>query len=150
VKYSGKICEPLCSVINTGYALNKIYVLTESEVSVLKKGLHFATTNSGSNLDMACAAESAKSKLRPALGMEFCWRIRCMLEKSRPITSNMTKRESTALKFLKNNKKIRIIQADKANCTVVLNESTCKEKISSLLEPEVYETLSKENSATPH
>jgi hypothetical protein len=56
------------------------HVLTESEVSVLKKGPNFATTNSGSNLDMACAAESAKSKLPLALGMEFfggsdvCWR----------------------------------------------------------------------------
>jgi ribosomal protein S8E len=73
-----------------------------------------------------------------------------MLEKSRPVTPNMMKRESTALKFLNNNKKIRILQADKANCRVVLNESTYKVKISSLLEPEVYETLSKKNSATPH
>jgi hypothetical protein len=36
------------------------------------------------------------------------------------------------LKSLKNNKKIRILQADKGNYTVVLNESTYKEKISSL------------------
>jgi hypothetical protein len=55
----------------------------------------------------------------------------------------MTKRESTALKSLNNKNKIRILQADKGNCTVVLNESTYKEKISSLLEPEVYDTLSK-------
>jgi hypothetical protein len=70
-----------------------------------------------------------------------------MLEKSRPVTPNMTKRESTALKFLKNNKKIQILQADKGNCTVVLNESTYNEKIFSLLEPEVYETLSKDPTA---
>jgi pantothenate kinase len=55
------------------------HVLTESETSVLKTGLNFAITNRGSSLDMACAAEFARSKLPLALGMEFCWRIRCML-----------------------------------------------------------------------
>jgi hypothetical protein len=55
------------------------HVLIESEEYVLKKGLNFAITNGGFNLDMACVAESAKSKLPPALGMEFCWWIRCML-----------------------------------------------------------------------
>jgi hypothetical protein len=61
---------------------------------------------------MARAAESARS-----LGMEFCWRIRRMLEKSKPLTSNMTWREAMALKSLKNKKQIRILQADKGNCT---------------------------------
>jgi CO dehydrogenase/acetyl-CoA synthase beta subunit len=59
----------------------------------------------------------------------------------------MAKREFTALKSLKNNKEIRILQADKGNCTVVLNESAYKEKISNLLEPEVYDALSKEPTA---
>jgi hypothetical protein len=45
------------------------HVLTESEESVLKRGLNFASTN----LDMVCVAESARFKLHPAL--EFCWRI---------------------------------------------------------------------------
>jgi hypothetical protein len=57
-----------------------------------------------------------------------------MLEKSRPPTSNMMKRESMALKSLRNNKQTWILQADKGNCMVVLNESNYKEKISSLLE----------------
>jgi hypothetical protein len=53
----------------------------------------------------------------------------------------MMRRESMALKSLKNNKKIQILQADKGNCTVVLNESTYKEKKSSLLESGVYKIL---------
>jgi hypothetical protein len=69
-----------------------------------------------------------------------------MLEKSRPITSNMTMKESTELKSLKNDMQIRILLADKGNCTVVLNESTYKEKISSLLESGVYEILRKDPS----
>jgi hypothetical protein len=120
------------------------HVLTKSEESVLKKGLNFAITDRGSNLDMVCAAESARSKLPLALGTELCWRIRHMLEKSRPPTSNMMKRESTALKSLRNNKQIQILQADNGNCTVVLNESAYKEKISSLLESGVYEFLPKD------
>jgi hypothetical protein len=62
---------------------------------------------------------------------------------SKPFTPNMTRRKSMALKSLKINKQIRILQADKGNCTVVLNESTYKEKISSLLESGVYEILRK-------
>jgi 23S rRNA maturation mini-RNase III len=57
------------------------HVLTESEESVLKRGLNFTITNRASNLDMACAPESARSRLTPAFSVEFCWSIRCMLEK---------------------------------------------------------------------
>jgi hypothetical protein len=56
-----------------------------------------------------------------------------MLEKSRPLTSNITRKEPMALKSLKDKKETKYLQADKGNSTVVLNESTDKEKISSLL-----------------
>jgi hypothetical protein len=36
-----------------------------------------------------------------------------MLEKLRPLTSNITRKESMALKYLKDNKEIRIIQLTK-------------------------------------
>jgi hypothetical protein len=87
----------------------------------------------------------SKVQTSPALGMEFCWSIRCMLEKSRPNTSNITRKESTTLKSLKNNKQIWILQADKGNCTVVLNESAYKEKIVNLLESGVCEILRKDS-----
>jgi hypothetical protein len=64
-----------------------------------------------------------------------------MLEKSRPLTSNITSKESMALKSLKHTKEIRIQQTNKGNCMLVLNESIYTEKISSLLESGVYETL---------
>jgi hypothetical protein len=67
-----------------------------------------------------------------------------MLEKSRPFISNATRRDSTALKSLKSTKQIRILQADKGSCTVVLNESTYKNKICSPLESGVYEILRKD------
>jgi hypothetical protein len=53
-------------------------------------------------------------------------------------------KESMALKSLNENKEIRILKGDKGNCMVVLNESTYKEKISSLLELWVCELLHKD------
>jgi hypothetical protein len=41
------------------------HVFAESEESALKNGLNFAITNRVCNLDMASAAESARSKLPP-------------------------------------------------------------------------------------
>jgi hypothetical protein len=51
------------------------HVLTDPEELVLKTELNFAVTNRESNLDMVPMAESLRSKLPPALGMEFCWKI---------------------------------------------------------------------------
>jgi hypothetical protein len=66
------------------------------------------------------------------------------LEKSRSSTSNITRKESVVLKSLRDNKEIRILQADKGNCALILDESTYKENISSLLESGIYEILHKD------
>lgn len=56
------------------------HVLTDSEESVLNKGFNFGVTNRESNFDIACAAESVRSKFRPAFGIESfeefhaCWK----------------------------------------------------------------------------
>jgi hypothetical protein len=62
------------------------YVLTESEEAV-------AVTRPHSNLDMACAVESIVSTLPQTQGMEFRWKIRSMLEKSKSSRPNMTTKE---------------------------------------------------------
>jgi hypothetical protein len=49
-----------------------------------------------------------------------------MLEESKPVTSNISRKEFMALKSLQDNKEIRILQTDKGNCMVVLNESIYK------------------------
>jgi hypothetical protein len=67
-----------------------------------------------------------------------------MLEKSRPLTSNISRKESMALKTLKDFKEIRILQTDKGNCMLELNESIYREKISSQLVSGVYKTLHKD------
>jgi hypothetical protein len=103
-------------------------MLSQNEKNLCLRGLNFAVTNGVSNLDMVCAAESARFKLlRPRLGYGD------LLEESSHLTSNTTRKGCMALKSLKDIKGIRIRQADKGTCTVMLNESTHKENISSLL-----------------
>jgi hypothetical protein len=94
------------------------------------------TTNTVFNLNMVYAAKSERTKLSPAFGMDLFWKSQytSMLEKSKPLTFNINRKESVALKSLKDNTDIRNLHADKGNCAVVLNESTCKKKIFSLLE----------------
>jgi hypothetical protein len=66
------------------------HILTDAEEAVLMKGLNFSVTYPHSNLDVACAVESAVAKLPQTLGMEFRWEIRSMLEKSKSCTPNLT------------------------------------------------------------
>jgi hypothetical protein len=123
------------------------HIITESEKAVLKRGLNFALATPQSNLDMACAVESIKTKLHPVLGMEFSWKIRSMLQKSKPIISNITREEYVTIKSLKLNKNIRILLADKGNCSVVLDETTYKDKLNTLLESRAYEILCSDPTA---
>jgi hypothetical protein len=50
------------------------------------------------------------------LGMAFCWMFRWILGKSKPLTYNITRKEYMALKSVKDNNEIRILQAGKGNC----------------------------------
>jgi hypothetical protein len=51
------------------------------------------------------------------------------------------------VRSLRLNKDIRILLADKGNCTVVLDESEYKDKLNTLLEYRVYEPLPKDPRA---
>jgi hypothetical protein len=62
-----------------------------------------------------------------------------MLEKSRPLTTNISGEESMGSVSLEDNKEIRISCTNKGNCMPVSHESTYKEMISSLLESGIYE-----------
>jgi hypothetical protein len=111
------------------------------------KGLNFSITYPHSNLDIACAVESAVAKFPQPLGMEFRWKIRSMLEKSKSSRPNMTTKELEAIRSLRLNKDIRILQADQGNFTVIFDETRYKERLNTLLESGVYEPLSKDPTA---
>jgi hypothetical protein len=59
----------------------------------------------------------------------------------------MSKKEMKAVKSLRLNQDIRILPADKGNCTVVLGEYKYNDKINTLLESGVYEPLPKDPTA---
>jgi hypothetical protein len=59
----------------------------------------------------------------------------------------MAKIELRAIKSLKLNKYLRILQADKGNCTVMLDNSEYKDKLNTLLKSGDYELLPKDPTA---
>jgi hypothetical protein len=73
---------------------------------------------------MACAPEPVVSKLPQSLGTEFRWMMGSMLEKCKSPRPNMTKKKVKVVKSFEAYKGIKILQAEKDNCTVVLDE--CK------------------------
>jgi hypothetical protein len=77
---------------------------------------------------MVCTIESLIPKLLLTLGMEFRWKIKFMLKKSTSSVLNMTRNELKAIKSLKL-KDTTILQEDKGNCTVVLDESEYEDKL---------------------
>jgi hypothetical protein len=92
---------------------------------------------------MICAAECAKSRLPLRLGYGVLLEDSLCVGKIKTV-DNITRKESMAMKFVKDNKEIRFLQADIGDCTVVLNEFTYKEKMFSLLKSGVYEILHKD------
>jgi hypothetical protein len=66
----------LTSAPDSKFVLNlPQHILTDSEKTVLWKGLNFAVAKPHSNLHMACAVETVASKLLQTLGMEFRWKV---------------------------------------------------------------------------
>jgi hypothetical protein len=59
----------------------------------------------------------------------------------------MSKKEIKAIRSLRLNQDIRILPADKGNCTVVLDESKYNDKINTLLESGAYEPVPKDPTA---
>jgi hypothetical protein len=96
---------------------------------------------------VACAVESVIFQLPQSLSMEFRWKIRSMIEKSKFSRPSMTTKELKTVKSLRLDKDIRILQADKGNCTLVLDESKYKDKPNTLLDSGIYQPLPKDPTA---
>jgi hypothetical protein len=96
------------------------HALTDSEEAVLAKDLSFSVTYPHSILDMTCAVESVVPKLPQTLGMEFRWKIRSMLEKSKSSRPNRSKKQFKAVRSLRLNKDIKILLADKGGVGRIL------------------------------
>jgi hypothetical protein len=74
------------------------YVFTKTEVMDLQKQLNFSVDVTYLSLDMVCAVEFMASKLPPAVGIEFKWKMTSVLENSKLLTSHIMRTESNDLK----------------------------------------------------
>jgi len=90
------------------------------------KSLDFAVSYPGSNLNLTSFVESVVPKLSPSKLI-----ISSSLDKLKS-SSNLAGRELKSIESLKENKDIRILQADKGNCIVVLDGTECKHTLNSL------------------
>ena len=76
-------------------------------------------------------------------------RVCSILKKAKPPAPNMTRRERTAVRNLRERQDLVILTADKGNATVVMDQTDYKKKIEDLLEDPVYRKISKDpTSAT--
>ena len=96
--------------------------LTTSEKSVLNKSLKFATTIKRiPNLDLISPIEEVTLKFAWACADEPRWKMRQVLEKSKPLKSKISKGERLVLKSLQSDENI-IQPADKGNATVEMDK----------------------------
>jgi len=119
--------------------------LEDSAISLLKKGLNFAVTPKSIPIeDILAVVEKAVKSLPEETAEEARQEtVRILKNSSRP-RQNLTRTEKAALKNLKLNTNLTILQADKGNATVILNSTDYKRKIASLLEQLTYRRLAKD------
>ena len=120
--------------------------LTTPEVSVLENGLNFAVSPDALHVnDIIVATESACKNLPDDKAAELRGRVVNIVKNSKPLRSNISKLERSAIESLKKDKSIQILPADKGRATVVIDNSDYESKALTLLQDEnVYEKLNKD------
>ena len=108
--------------------------LKNDELSVLQKGLQFAVvTKNIPKLEIVPKIEDGIYDLEPCDKDLIRADVTKILTTFKTPKPNITKAESSAIQALKKDPSIRILKADKGNCTVVLNTSDYLQKMRSLL-----------------
>ena len=136
--------DPINSVINLSSRL-----LSDSEQSILNKGLNFAMSEvSVPHLKFIAPIERITDKLPKVEAEELKWKVHRTLMKSRPPKSNISSEENRALKNLRNDESITIIPADKGNATVILNRTDYRQKLQDIIEKGNYKIIKKDPTLT--
>ena len=110
--------------------------LSESELSVLQKGLNFSVVpNSIPTAEFVTGIGTACNMLGSNSGTAIQLRSDCVriLKDCKLPKSNITKEERSALRDLRSDDTILILPADKGRATVILNKDTYLEKSQELL-----------------
>lgn len=112
--------------------------LTESETSLLSKGLNFAPApRKIPSQQIINEVESSLYNLDPVKRSEVRNPVVGVLSSAKPPMNNLTRDEMGAVKTLKNNKNIIILRADKGNATVVMNKKEYHDKMTTLLKQDL-------------
>ena len=97
--------------------------------------LFFATTIKRiPYLDLIAPIEEAALNILQARADELRWKVRQVLEKSKPPNPNITNEERLAIKSLQCDESIIILPADKGNTTVVMDRVEYSNKLADLIE----------------
>ena len=125
--------------------------LTNSERSVLEKGLNFAVAPPKERAiieEFVICTERAASELPPSLADDLRSEAVQILKTQKPPKPNISNEEQQAIKDLAKNKEILIVGADKGNATVVLDKSEYAEKMNTMLADETtYKKVNKDNTS---
>ena len=121
---------------------------TQSQINALKKGTKFAITPTKiPTLDLVCGVEQGLMQVdhkHKALINYTRAQVVNILKTAKPPKQNLSKEEISAIKELKSYDDIVILNADKGNCTVVLDKTEYHKKDSILLQdPKTYRTVKK-------
>ena len=100
--------------------------LTEAEEKVLERGMNFAPTPKRiPKMDIVASVEAAllsQRTLKPEKAEQARATVTNLLANAQPPRQNVSKDEWLALKSLRQNESIVILEADKGNSTVVLDK----------------------------
>ncbi len=126
------------------------YKCTNSENSVLAKGLNFSVSPAKIPVEeFIVATEQAAKLLNEVEAEDLRQSIVGELKKAKPPPSNISVKERKALKSLAKNKDILILPADKGKATVVIDAQVYKDKVSEMLsDTKTYERLPKDPTDT--
>jgi hypothetical protein len=121
--------------------------LSDTEVSVLKKGLNFAITPKKMPIkEVITSTETACYYLRnPEIAQSLRGEVVKVLKSVKMPKSNCTREEIAAINTIKRDDSIRVLPADKGKATVIMNKSDYDKKIDALLADEkTYQKLKKD------
>ena len=121
-------------------------ILTEDQIKVLEKGGDFAVTPKKIPIeDYIVTTEMASTMMTKGEAAAMRAEVTEMLMKSKPPESNLKRNEWKALRELKRNKEIVILNADKGKCLVVMDRSEYIRKMEEKLADEMtYKKIEKD------
>ena len=127
------------------------HVLTDNQRKALERGFNFATTpKTIPKEEIIASVEAALRKhrnLQPERAEVARAAIANVLHHAKPPQPNRTKSEHAAMRDLQTNKDITILQADKANATVILDTTDYEEKANALLSKPPFRQIKKDQTA---